>query len=190
MHTQQKRTGLGGVLDCIYLWSGYLAGAFLLVIFALMVVMSAGREVSFNVPAGDDFAAFSMAGLAFLGLAHTFKNGEMIRVGFLIERLGERTRRFVEIFCLGVGLIFIGYFARHAFSLAHDSWKLNDMSSGVIAIPLWIPQTGMFLGLLILAIAMLDELLIVLSGRKPTYEKEPPRTAEELIERVVQGGGV
>lgn len=190
MQTGQKRTGLGGVLDRVYLWSGYLAGAFLVAIFALMVVMSAGREVSFNVPAGDDFAAFSMAALAFLGLAHTFKNGEMIRVGFLIERLGARTRHAVEIFCLSVGLVFIGFFTRHAFSLAHDSWKLNDMSSGVIAIPLWIPQTGMFLGLLILAIAMLDELIIVLSGRKPSYEKEPPKTAEELIERVAQGGGV
>lgn len=177
-------------LDALYLWAGYLAGVFLIVIFALMVVMSAGREVGFNIPAGDDFAAFSMAALAFLGLAHTFKSGEMIRVGFVIERLSGRTRHLVEVFCLGVGVVFIGYFARHAFSLMHDSYKLNDMSSGAVAISLWIPQMGMFAGLLILAIAMLDELVIVLSGRKPSYEKEAPKTTEELLERVAQGGGV
>ena len=177
-------------LDALYRAAGYFAGMFLIVIFLLMVVMSAGREVGFNIPAGDDFAAFSMAALAFLGLAHTFKNGEMIRVGFVIERLSARTRHYVELFCLTIGVVFIGYFARHAFSLMHDSYTLNDMSSGVVAIPLWIPQMGMFAGLLILAVAMLDELLIVLSGRKPSYEKEPPRTADELIERVAQGGGV
>lgn len=177
-------------LDALYLGAGYAAGVFLIVIFVLMVVMSAGREVGFNIPAGDDFAAFSMAALAFLGLAHTFKSGEMIRVGFLLERLSGRARHAVELFCLTVGTVFIGYFTRHAFSLMHDSYKLNDMSSGAVAIPLWIPQMGMFAGLAILTIAMLDELIIVLSGRKPTYEKEPPKTTEELIERVAQGGGV
>lgn len=185
-----NRGVLRRALDALYLWAGYLAGVFLIVIFLLMVLMSAGREFGLNVPSGDDFAAYSMAALAFLGLAHTFKSGEMIRVGFLIDRLSGRTRHIVEIFCLGVAVVFVAFFARHAFSLAHDSWKLNDMSSGTIAIPLWIPQTAMVFGLVVLTIAILDELLIVLSGRKPTYEKEPPKTAEELIERVAQGGGV
>ena len=178
------------VLDTAYLLGGILAAICLFAIFVLMVVMSAGREIGFNIPAGDDFAAFAMAALAFLGLAYVFKSGEMIRVGFLLERLHGGVRRVVEIACLSVGLAFISYFAWSAFTFTRDSWRLHDMSSGVIAIPLWIPQTAMVAGLVLLAIAMLDELLIVLSGRKPTYEKEPPKTAEELIERVAQGGGV
>lgn len=178
------------LLDGLYLWSGYAAGFCLLMIFVLMVVMSAGREFGLNIPSGDDFAAWAMVALAFLGLAHTLKSGEMIRVGFLIDRLPERARRWVELFCLSVGLVFVGYFARHAVALAHDSYKFNDMSQGVIAVPLWIPQMAMAAGLVILTIAMLDELFRVLTGRKPSYEKAPPKTAEEVIERVVQGGGI
>ena len=64
------------------------------------------------------------------------------------------------------------------------------MSTGVVSIPLWIPQMGMVLGLAILLVAVLDEWLIVVRGSKPTYEPEPPQTTEELIERVAQGGGV
>jgi hypothetical protein len=30
----------------------------------------------------------------------------------------------------------------------------------------------------------------VLNGRKPTYEKDPPATPEELLDRVASGGGV
>ena len=33
-----------------------------------------------------------------------------------------------------------------------------------------------------------DELVRVIRGLKPTYEKEPPRTAEEVIERAASSG--
>ena len=45
-----------------------------------------------------------MAAMAFLGLAHTFRHGEMIRVGLLIDRFEGRTRWCVEIFALLIGL--------------------------------------------------------------------------------------
>lgn len=186
----ERPTALRRALDALYRFAGYFSGVFLVILFALMVIMSAGREVGINIAAGDDFAAWSMVALAFFGLAHTFKQGEMIRVGFLIERLSVRTRRVVEIFCLATGTVFIGYFTIHAFRLAFESWKFNDMSQGTVAVPLWIPQVSMVVGLGLLTIAMADELVRVVSGRLPSYEKEPPKTAEELIERVAQGGGV
>ena len=83
-------------LDRLYLYSGYLAGLFLIAIFVLMMVLSAGRPLGINIPAGDDFIAWCMAATAFLGLAHTFRHGEMIRVGLLIDRLSE-SRTTVEI---------------------------------------------------------------------------------------------
>src|SRR5882762_10985113 len=44
------------LLDGLYLFAGYLAGGFLILIFAIMMVMSLGRQVALNIPAGDDFA--------------------------------------------------------------------------------------------------------------------------------------
>src|SRR4249920_2544354 len=94
-------------LDRLYLFSGYLAGAFLLAIFVLMMLLSAGRPVGLNIPAADDFVSWCMAAMAFLGLAHTFRNGEMIRVGLLIDPLEGRTRHLIEIACLIVGTGFV-----------------------------------------------------------------------------------
>ena len=79
-------------LDGLYLSTGHLAGVFLVLIFLLMMGLSVGRELGVNIPAGDDFASWCMAAMAFLGLAHTFKSGEMIRVGLLIDRFSGRTR--------------------------------------------------------------------------------------------------
>lgn len=177
-------------LDLLYLVAGYLAGLFLVVIFVLMMLLSVGREINFNVPSGDDFAGWAFAAMAFLGLAHTFKKGEMIRVGLVIERLHGRARRIAELFALTVAALFIGYFTWQTGKLAYDSWQYFDMSTGVVSVPLWIPQLSLVFGLGTLLIAILDELVIVLHHGRPTYEPDPPKTVEELVERVAQGGGV
>lgn len=177
-------------LDALYLFSGYAAGAFLVLIFVIMMVMSVGRQFSLNIPAGDDFASWCMAAMAFLGLAHTFKRGEMIRVGLLLERLHGRTKQVAEIAALTIATGFILYYTRHAVQMTWDSYRFNDMAQGVLAVPLWIPQLGFTGGLIILAIALLDEMVNVVSGNRPTYERSnPDETPDEFLERISQGGG-
>ncbi|WP_028145809.1 TRAP transporter small permease [Bradyrhizobium japonicum] len=177
-------------LDLLYLGAGYAAGVFLVAIFAIMMAMSVGRQFAINIPAGDDFASWCMAAMAFLGLAHTFKRGEMIRVGLLLERLHGRTKQIAEILALGIATAFILYFTRYAVQMTYDSWRFNDVAQGVIALPLWIPQLGFAGGLAILSIALIDELVNVAGGNRPSYEKgSPDETPDEFIERISQGGG-
>jgi TRAP-type C4-dicarboxylate transport system permease small subunit len=175
-------------LDGLYTFAGYLAGVFLIIIFLLMMGLSIGREIGVNIPAGDDFTSWSMAAMAFLGLAHTFKSGEMIRVGLLIDRLHGRPRWWFEMFSLVLGLGFVAYFAWNAVVLTYDSFRFNDMAQGVLAVPLWIPQLGYSGGLVILTIAFVDEFIHVARGGDPRYEKPPATTAEEVVERAIQSG--
>jgi len=175
-------------LDGLYLVSGWLAGLFLVAIFLIMMALSAGRPLDIDVPAGDDFASWCMAASAFLGLAHTFRSGEMIRVGLLVERVKGPARQVIEVVALVIGTIAAVYFAWFAFDMTRTSFRFNDLSQGVIAVPLWIPQLGFCGGLIILAIAFVDELLHVLFGGSPRYEKPEPETAEEVIERAIQSG--
>lgn len=178
------------LLDGLYLCAGYAAAGCLVIIFLLMMVMAVGRQFGLNIPSGDDFAAWAMAAMAFLGMAHTFKRGEMIRVGLLLERLSGRTRQFFEALALTVAFGYLGYFTWHVFEYVRFSRQMNDMSNGVLAIPLWIPQLAFLAGLALLTVAVLDELIHVLRGNRPTFEKEPPKTTEELLARVAEGGGV
>src|SRR5947209_9901066 len=112
-------------LDGLYLFSGWIAGLFLIAIFVLMMLLSAGRPLGFNIPAGDDFISWCMAATAFLGLAHTFRHGEMIRVGLLIDRLGDNARHYIEIAALLTGSGFIGFFAFPAVVMTWQSLKFH-----------------------------------------------------------------
>ncbi len=176
------------VLDGLYLAAGWLAGLFLIAILGLMMALSIGREIGINVKSGDDLTAWCMASMAFLGLAHTFKSGEMIRVGLLTDKLTGKAKYVAELFSLVMAAVIIGYFAWQVVLMTYTSYVIDDMSTGVLVIPLWIPQTGFAAGLVILFIAVVDELVHVLGGNKPRYEREPPKTAEEAIERAAASG--
>lgn len=175
-------------LDALYLGAGIIAGCFLVVIGALMLLLSLGRQVGFNLRGGDDLTAWSLVAMSFLALAHTFKHGEMIRVGLIVERFSGRARRALELAALTTGTVFLAAFAWYAVTMVQDSWRFGEYAQGALAVPIWIPQTGLAIGVVILLIAFLDELVRVASGRPPSYVRAPPATAEEVIARAQESG--
>ena len=175
-------------LDGLYALTGILAALSLISICAIMMVLSVGREIDFNLRGGDEIGAWLCAATAFLGAAHTFRAGEVIRVGLLIERFRGETRRRAEMIALAVAAVIVGAFAWFVALMVFDSWRYNEYAQGVIAIPIWIPQFGMAFGIVVMFVAVLDELVRVARGAKPSYEKPEPTTPDEIIERAAQSG--
>jgi len=93
-----------------------------------------------------------------------------VRVVLLIERLDARRRRAFEIVALGIATMFVAYLVWAAAQFVYESWDFHDMANGLIAIPLWIPQTSFVLGALLLFVAVVDELVTVIRGGRPAYE--------------------
>jgi TRAP-type C4-dicarboxylate transport system permease small subunit len=156
-------------LDSLYLGSGVLAAAFLLGIGILMLVQIIGRELGYQVRGADDLTAWFCAASAFLPLAHTFKRGELVRVGLLLERLGPAKRRCAELFSLGSAAVFVGYMAWAVTRFTYQSYAINDVAQGMLPWPMWIPQSTFALGIIILFIAIADELVLVIRRQTPTY---------------------
>jgi TRAP-type C4-dicarboxylate transport system permease small subunit len=174
-------------LDNLYLAAGYLAGLFLIAIFLMMMALSLGRQVGINVKSGDDITSWCMAAMAFLALAHTFRSGEMIRMGLVVEKLAGRQKQLAELGALTLGTALVAFLAWYACSMTYESWKLGELSSGVLVVPLWIPQLGFAVGSVILLLAVLDEFIHVARGGPPHYAKAPPKTREEILERAAEG---
>ena len=150
--------------------AGYLAAFFVFAIFVLMIGQTAARELSVPTRGWDDIAGWLCAASAFLAMAHTFRRGDFVRVTLLSERLSGPARRALEIAALAFGTLFLAYMSWWAIRFVHESWQFEEKAQGLIAIPIWIPQSSFVLGAVIFLIAMLDELVRVIRGQKPSYE--------------------
>ena len=93
-----------------------------------------------------------------------------IRVSLVTGLLPQKLQNLFEIAALFIGAMMSGYATYYMFGLVRESIEYGDKSSGMISIPLWIPQTPVLVGLCILTIALLDEMSSVLRGQRPTYE--------------------
>jgi TRAP-type C4-dicarboxylate transport system permease small subunit len=102
-------------------------------------------------------------------MAHTFRHGDFVRVMLLLEKVDERWRRTLEIASLAVAAAFCAYLAWAAMHFVYESWDFNDMAGGMIAVPLWIPQSSFVAGTLLLLTAVIEELVVLLRGGKPSY---------------------
>ncbi len=157
------------ILNGLYTGSGILAGIFLILIAVLSLAQIGGRVLGFDAYSFDDFAGFCMAASSFLGLAHTYRRNEHIRVALVIDRFSGGKRRALELLCLTASTYLVSFFAWYAGDMVVTSYQINDVSQGLVAVPLWLPQSGMALGLAIMAIALLDDLVTLLVRGTPSY---------------------
>jgi TRAP-type C4-dicarboxylate transport system permease small subunit len=173
-------------LDRLYAASGALAALCLVGIFLVMLAQSFGREGGVFVRGADDIVAWLCAATAFLALGHTFRHGELVRVGLWLDMLGTRGRWLAELFALGITSAFVAYMLWAAVRFVYDSWQFKELAQGLIKVPIWIPQLCFVVGVLIFLVAVLDELMRVLRKEKPTYQlaEEARRAAGDFSETV------
>ena len=171
-------------LDLLYAASGYAAAVCLAGICVIMLAQAFAREAGMLLRGADDISAWLCAGSAFLALGHTFRKGELIRVGLWIERLTPAARRRAEIVSLSVAMLCVGYMTWAVARFVFESWKFNEVAQGLIKIPIWIPQMSLVLGMLIFWIAVIDEWVTVLRGDRPAYQvaEEARRNAGDFSE--------
>lgn len=162
-------------LDALYAASAGLAALSLFTIFLVMMAQVGLRETNRQLPGADDLSAYLCVATTFFALGATFKRGELIRVGMVLDRLGPATRRVMELVVLALAAVLIAYIV---FWTAQDvmfSWEIEEVAQGTVPFPLWIPKLAMPLGSGILLIAILDEFVAVIRGEIPSYV----RAAEE-----------
>ncbi len=156
-------------LDKLYLGSGILAGIFIILITLMIFAQIVGRWFGVIIPSTEDFAGFFLGGATFFALAYTFRMGGHIRVTLLVNMFRGKIQKAYLVLALLVLISIIAYGTYYAIAFVYESWSFDEKSQGYIAIPLWIPQLSMALGLLIFLIALLDDLFLVLSGKTPSF---------------------
>jgi TRAP-type C4-dicarboxylate transport system permease small subunit len=171
-------------LDRLYAAAGSAAAVCLAAIAVVMLAQAGMRELGMLFRGADDIVAWLCAATAFLALGHTFRRGELVRIGLLVDHLPPHVRRPVALSALAVAVVFAGYMAYAVVRFVYESWKFNEVAQGLIQIPIWIPQMSFVLGAAILFVAVLDEFVVLARGGKPAYEaaEEERRARKDFSE--------
>ncbi len=150
---------LRSALDFLYLGAGVMAALCLIAILALIVIQMVARWTGEVFPGAPDYAGYAMAAASFLAFANALNRGAHIRVSILLNAVGPKTQRIINIWCFAIGTAIAWYFVRYCAKFVYWSWKFNDISQGQDRTALWIPQSIMLIGAVILAIALTDHLI-------------------------------
>ena len=156
-------------LDRLYLGAAYVAATCVLLIMVLMIGQSILREMHVRTGAVNDVVSWLCAAAAFFAMAHSFKHGDFVRVTLLLEQLSVPAQKRFELAALSIAAIAVAYLAWWANRFTYESWVFNDIAQGMLPMPMWIPQLSFALGSILLLVAVLDELVIVLRGNRPSY---------------------
>jgi TRAP-type C4-dicarboxylate transport system permease small subunit len=161
-------------LDFLYVWSAYLAAASMVMVLLVTIAQIITRYAHITVTGLSDYAGYFMASSAFLAFAHALNRGVHVRVEFALAFAG-RLRFGIELLSFALGALVSGWFAFYACRMVWWSWKFGDISTGLDATPLWIPQLSMAFGSVLFAVAITDQLLqLVFTGAHSVPQSESP----------------
>lgn len=178
-------------LDALYAACGAVAALAILAIVSLILLQVAARAFDFPFRGGADYAGYAMASASFFGFAYALQHGTHIRVSLLLSVLGKH-RFWGEVWCYGFASVLSTWFAYQACLFTYQTWRFKDVSSGLDATPLWIPQVAMAIGSVVFAIAFIDNLVhLFLTGeaRVKGDELEAPATGELAVDVPSQSRG-
>lgn len=149
------------------------AGALSVLCLCGMVLVLAAtlvlRPVGILVPSSEIIATFLMVGMALFGFVYAYAEGVHVRVDALHQRMPAPVRRGVDVLCHVGGALLCGALAFHSGGLAWMAFRFNDLSDGLVAIPMWIPLGTVPLGFGLFALALLRDGLRLLRGREVRF---------------------
>jgi TRAP-type C4-dicarboxylate transport system permease small subunit len=156
-----------------------LGGVALAAIGGIIAAQVIGRQFGATVLGADDLTAFSVAASATLPLAYAFRHGAHIRVDLIIGRLSGAPRFILETVALAASAALAAFFAYAMLDLASDSFEFEDVAQGSVAWKLWVPQTMVGSGVALLALCLIDDLVVHLTGGTPSYRRAAEASALE-----------
>jgi len=167
-------------LDRLYDASLFIAGFFLVGIAVLMIGESIVRKSGGYITGASELVGWFCAAAGFLALPATFKRGDMVRVGVLLDWLPPRMRRVVLVVNLAIAAAFTAYMIYAVGSYVLDGWRAEELTQGMIEVAVWIPQSSFLVGVILLMVAVLDETVVHLRAPATQLHAGKPMSMEDL----------
>jgi TRAP-type C4-dicarboxylate transport system permease small subunit len=133
------------------------------------------------VPSSDDIATFLMVGMALFGFVYAYREGAHVRVDTLFRLLPKLLQHGVELFNHFAAALLCLALAFFSAKLTHQVYKFNDLSDGLLPIPLWIPMATIPVGFLLFAALLAADCVRILRRQRVMFAVSDRDEALSLI---------
>lgn len=125
----------------------WVAAVLLLAMEGFFLVEISGRTfASWSTLIADEYSAYFLVGLSFLGFAYAFKVGAHVRISIVTSRLSPRHQLLLDFLVSFLCLAFFAYFTFFAWNLAAGAYEYGLRAPTVVRTPMFIPQSALFIG--------------------------------------------
>ena len=147
-------------IERVAVTSGHLAGWLVPLMMILIVVEVFMRYVVHQPPmVADEFSAYLLVALAYIGMAYTWREGGHVRINILTQKLPPRAASWLRLFGILLALVFTWIMVQMSFEMTVYSFERNLKSSTWILTPLRWPYLTVFVGFALLFITILADLV-------------------------------
>jgi TRAP-type C4-dicarboxylate transport system permease small subunit len=167
-------------LDAFYAATAFVAAAATVLIMLVVFVQVGGRLLGLGIRGADGVVAWLTASACLSGAGYAFTRDSHVKVDLLVKRLRGGLQRTVAVAAALAALAISAYAAYACVLMVWESWTLGDVSHGDIAVKLWIPQLGVAVGAVALAVAVADALVVLLRGAAAAGAANPKSPLAEV----------
>jgi TRAP-type C4-dicarboxylate transport system permease small subunit len=150
---------LGYIIEKIADLGGYFSG-WLVPLMMMLVVVDVFMRYVLHQPlmVADEFSAYMLVALSYLGLAYTWRQKGHVRIEIFVNRLSSRVYSWIRLLGLIFTLIFLIEMDRAAYKMITYALKINLRSSTWLTFPLFWPQLTVFIGFVLLTLLLIADI--------------------------------
>jgi len=148
------------LLEKIAYLGGYYSGWLVPLMMVLVVVEVFMRYVLHQpLMVADEFSAYMLVAVSYLGTAYTWRQGGHVRVTVLVSRLSSRVSSWMRLTGLILVFIFMIELDRVSYKMITYALQINLRSSTWLMFPLFWPQLTILIGFVLLTLLILVDIV-------------------------------
>ena len=151
---------LVSLIEKIAYLCGYLSG-WLVPLMMMLVVVDVFMRYVMQRPLmiADEFSAYMLVTLSFLGFAYTWRQGGHVRVEVVVNYLPPRLKDWVRLIGLILTFVFMIEMDRAAYKMIAYALQMKMRSSTWLMFPLFWPQLTIFVGFVLLTLMLVVDIV-------------------------------
>ncbi|MEA2110180.1 MAG: TRAP transporter small permease [Pseudomonadota bacterium] len=148
------------IIDTLNDWLAR-GSAVILGLMTILILVEIGLWNTLEVTTlvADEYSAYGLAAIIFLGAGYTLKEKGHIRITLVLNLLPNRFAALITALATSVTTFFIGYLVWQLYRMTVSTHHYGSTSGTLTATPLWIPQTIVVIGAVIFTLQIAAESL-------------------------------